>query len=143
MTPRRETWPPRQHDQEAHQLIEITPKPSGRDENAPAEADNAKPQLPLSRPPKIKGSAYWEALSRSLGLSLFYAEATKCQEEYPKVALWKGRRSRLLLHFIPVAASIVLLWFNLHGYYIGEEMAGLTGHDVAKENALQFAAKLQ
>ncbi|KAL6849858.1 hypothetical protein ACO1O0_009403 [Amphichorda felina] len=62
-----------------------------------------------------------------------------------KVVVYKSHKVAslsLLAHLFPIFGCIVLLYFNLGGYYIGSELTGLSGQDSAKVNALQFAAKV-
>ena len=46
------------------------------------------------------------------------------------------------IHFVPIAAVLVLVILNWRGYYIGGELAGAVGQNDAKFIGLQFAAKL-
>ncbi|KJX97936.1 hypothetical protein TI39_contig452g00016 [Zymoseptoria brevis] len=67
------------------------------------------------------------------------------QEETEKVAFSKSRRLvmvRSLLHLLPVAIAVILIYFNIWQYYVGGELAGPTGQDSQKLGALQFAGKL-
>lgn len=43
---------------------------------------------------------------------------------------------------IPVSAAILLVSFNIYGYYIGGELSGPSGYDDVKLSGLQFASKL-
>lgn len=50
--------------------------------------------------------------------------------EEEKVAFHKSRRVALmrgLIHWVPLAAAVVLIWFNIARYYIGGELSGETG----------------
>lgn len=47
-----------------------------------------------------------------------------------------------LIHFIPISATVFLVFLNWRGYYIGQEMPGRTGEDGAKFFGLQLAVKL-
>jgi hypothetical protein len=88
-------------------------------------------------------------LLRALGLSLLWNIWLKIirrpKTEEPKQAM---RRSRwivtltLTTHLLPICAAITLVFFNIRGYYIGGELAGLSGYDDVKLSALQFTAKL-
>ncbi len=76
---------------------------------------------------------------------LKYTGLGKPFPEPKKVALRKNRWKAFSagkIHFIPVATTIVLMGFNLTGYYIGSELTGPTGYDDQKFILLQFAAKL-
>ena len=46
------------------------------------------------------------------------------------------------IHVVPIAASLVVIYLNWRGFYIGEELEGAVGQDDAKLLALQFASKL-
>ena len=46
------------------------------------------------------------------------------------------------MHFLPMAASFLLVFWNLRGFYIGGELEGPSGQDDVRLLALQFAAKL-
>lgn len=84
------------------------------------------------------------SLFRALGLSLMYAALTRHNEE-KKVALTRDRRLaafRCIFHIFPAGLSIALAYLNIHGYYIGGELAGSSGTDSVKLGALQFAAKM-
>lgn len=59
--------------------------------------------------------------------------------------MWRDHRNAAKagrVHLIPIIATIILLVFNLNGYYIGSELAGPSGLDDQKFFLLQFAAKL-
>ena len=65
--------------------------------------------------------------------------------EPKKIAIRKDRRMAMLagsIHFIPVAATIIICYLNLAGYYIGSELTGISNQDNQKFIGLQFAAKL-
>jgi hypothetical protein len=66
--------------------------------------------------------------------------------EQPKQAMNKGLAISVLgviaAHLLPVSAAILLVSLNLHGYYIGGELAGPIGYDDVKLSGLQFSAKL-
>ena len=91
---------------------------------------------------------------RALGLSIFSAALfailpTKVvshgQHENKKVAVSRDRRLSALrcwIHFLPTGLSVALAYLNIHGYYIGGELAGASGQDSAKLGALQLAAKM-
>jgi hypothetical protein len=68
------------------------------------------------------------------------------RKEEPKQAVNKGLTTAILslvaTHLVPVSAALVLISFNLHGYYIGGELSGPSGYDDVKLSGLQFAAKL-
>jgi len=88
-------------------------------------------------------------LLRALGLSLVWNIATKLlrhpRKEVPKQAMRQGRlvvALALSVHVIPMGTAIALIWLNVHGYYIGGELAGPSGWDDLKLSGLQFASKL-
>lgn len=65
--------------------------------------------------------------------------------EEKKIAIRKDHWMASLagaIHLIPVSASLTLIVLNCYGYYIGGELAGISGQDDAKFLGLQFAAKL-
>lgn len=66
--------------------------------------------------------------------------------EEPKQAVQKGLLTAVFtivaVHLLPVSAALLLIAFNIHGYYIGGELSGPSGYDDAKLSGLQFAAKL-
>jgi hypothetical protein len=51
-----------------------------------------------------------------------------------------GHICSLTLYVVPVATSILLLWFNGHGFYIGGELSERSGDDDWKLFGLQVAA---
>jgi hypothetical protein len=70
----------------------------------------------------------------------------KTQPNEPEVAVssspWQAIR-QVLIHIIPVLATIVLVWLNARGYFIGAQLAGPSSlSDDLKLHLLQFAAKL-
>jgi hypothetical protein len=50
--------------------------------------------------------------------------------------------SLLVAHFLPISGALTLVYLNLHGYYVGGELAGPSGYDDVKLSGLQFSAKL-
>jgi len=68
------------------------------------------------------------------------------ETELPKQAVNKGISVVLITiltaHALPAGVAIALISLNIHGYYIGGELAGPSGHDDIKLSGLQFAAKL-
>ena len=61
----------------------------------------------------------------------------KDETEKPKVALDKDRKNaciRSLVHVVPLAGALVLIWLNSVQYFVGTNLEGTVG--------LQFAAKL-
>lgn len=46
------------------------------------------------------------------------------------------------IHFIPIAATVIICYLALAGYYIGSELTGISNEDSERFIGLQFAAKL-
>ena len=70
---------------------------------------------------------------------------SRVHDERPKVAICNRRSTaltRCAVHILPTLLSLNFIILNFHGYYIGDELAGPSGSDGQKINALQFAAKL-
>jgi hypothetical protein len=49
---------------------------------------------------------------------------------------------RCVVHLIPISAAVLLVALNASNYWIGGELAGVSGQDAQKLGALAFAAKL-
>jgi hypothetical protein len=91
---------------------------------------------------------------RALGLSILtyaypaiFAKRTRpsSDHEEKKVAISRHRglaALRCCIHIVPIGVSVTLAYLNIHGYYIGGELAGPSGQDSAKLGGLQFAAKM-
>ena len=47
------------------------------------------------------------------------------------------------IHLLPCAASIIIIFFNLKGYFIGFELAGIPNRTTSDLALLQIAAKIQ
>lgn len=86
---------------------------------------------------------------RSVGLGVLSASHsrrhTSRRPEEKKVVIetsfWIAL-ARCCVHIIPVTGSIILLWFNFYGYYIGSQLSGPGWiSDDVKFHLLQFAAK--
>jgi hypothetical protein len=82
-----------------------------------------------------------------MGLSLLLKlSRRKIYDEKPKQAVHRGLPTAiftlLAAHLLPVTAALLLVAFNIRGYYVGGELAGDPGYDDAKLSGLQFAAKL-
>lgn len=99
--------------------------------------------------PFIKPSIL-ELWFRSLRLSMVWNACRRASPwsgtELPKQAVQKGRlvgvSSLVAAHLLPFAAAVLLIFLNVHSYYIGGELAGPIGHDDVKLSGLQFASKL-
>lgn len=81
---------------------------------------------------------------RAVGLGIF----TKLvhRPEPPKLLIRKSRRvalARSAVHILPATISIILIYINLSGRFIGSELEGPQGKDSLKMALLQVAAKLQ
>ncbi|KAK5657598.1 hypothetical protein OQA88_3177 [Cercophora sp. LCS_1] len=84
------------------------------------------------------------------GLAFIYYGIAKARkwdppEEEEKVAMNKNRGTALfrgIIHLIPVAGCLVLIYLNASSYYVGGELAGWQDQDFQKLAALQFAAKI-
>ncbi|KAK4675912.1 hypothetical protein QC764_506510 [Podospora pseudoanserina] len=81
---------------------------------------------------------------RAVGLGIF----TKLVQrpEPPKLLIRKSRRvalARSAVHILPATISIILIYINLSGRFIGSELEGPQGKDSLKMALLQVAAKLQ
>jgi len=90
-----------------------------------------------------------QTLFKALRLNAVYGLVARCggkrNQEVEKVAIFKHRGHAFLrsfIHLIPVGAAFALVLINAHQYYIGGELAGVSGQDAQKLAALQFAAKL-
>lgn len=88
-------------------------------------------------------------LMRALGLEVLSCSVQSLlgsHSEERKVVIEQSRWvaiCRSAVHMLPVAASITLFYFNIHGYYIGGSLSGtLAISDSVKLNMLQFAAKI-
>lgn len=84
---------------------------------------------------------------RSIGLGIisFKLTSRKHRHEGKKVVInisvWVAL-SRCGVHIAPLLATITLLWFNIHGFFIGASLAGPQScSDDVKLALLQFAAK--
>jgi hypothetical protein len=88
---------------------------------------------------------------KAIGLGILPAkllsrlEKNKSTHEEPKIvintSIWIAL-GRCSVHILPTAGSIVLYWFNLYGYYIGSELAGLQSWSTdVKLHILQFVSK--
>lgn len=80
---------------------------------------------------------------RSVGLGI--ATITKGQEG-AKVLVVQSRRvalSRCGVHILPSVVSVILITFNLLGYFIGTQLQGPQGQDAIKLGVLQVCAKAQ
>lgn len=80
------------------------------------------------------GNRYFRHLCKTSRLHLLYSIWAKLSGhddlEEEKVAFHKSRRiafMRGLIHWIPLAAAVVLISFNIAQYYIGGELSGETG----------------
>ena len=91
----------------------------------------------------------WRALGIDLflkgfkGALPFFKAGTVVEKQ--KTALCDGRLialTRCAIHVLPVLITLTFLTLNYIEYYIGDELAGISGKDSQKLNALQFAAKL-
>lgn len=102
------------------------------------------------KPAKSTQGTLFQTLCSALHLQiLYYAIASRLWgnrvDEETKMPVKRSRPHAILrctIHVIPVAAALLLVSFNLHGYYIGGELAGAVGQDTQKLAGLQFAAKL-
>ena len=97
------------------------------------------------------GQSRGQRLSRALGITFVYhlyhgiRHHGQPVEEPKKIAIKQDIWMACLfgsIHFIPIAAALVIIILNWRGYYIGGELAGVVGQDDAKFIGLQFAAKL-
>ena len=66
----------------------------------------------------------WSLLGLAGGLGLFFFSSNlhRYKRIYPGIEIYKIRHailSRYFIHAVPVAISLILLWINLKGYYIG------------------------
>ena len=90
-------------------------------------------------------------LTRALGIGLLYEliyhkryPAQKISEPQKK-AIRIDRRMAIFagsIHFIPIAATVIICYLAWAGYYIGGELSGIGNEDSEKFIGLQFAAKL-
>lgn len=100
-----------------------------------------------------------QRLARALGVTLIYHFICRFLHRF---SCWKGRQlgqpveeKKIAIqkdivtaclagsiHVVPIAASLVVVYLNWRGFYIGEELEGAVGQDDAKLLALQFASKL-
>ena len=87
-----------------------------------------------------------ERCFRLLHLSTLFNLYRGLRVEQPKQAVYKSLPIAIFglfaAHMVPVFAAMTLVILNFHGYYIGGELAGPSGHDDVKLSGLQFAAKL-
>ncbi|KAL2049419.1 hypothetical protein ABVK25_010323 [Lepraria finkii] len=90
-------------------------------------------------------------LCRALGIGLLYEliylkrhPAQKISEPQKK-AIRIDRRMAIFagsIHFIPIAATVIICYLAWAGYYIGGELTGINNEDSEKFIGLLFAAKL-
>lgn len=105
---------------------------------------NTRPVSSVIPKPRSRFRRLSTLLGKIFQLALKFTHFGKPFPEKEKVALWRSRRKVLIacrVHCIPVAATTILLYLNLRGYYIGRELSGLSGYDDQKFILLQFAAK--
>ncbi|MCJ1402849.1 hypothetical protein MMC11_006070 [Xylographa trunciseda] len=111
-----------------------------------------KHALHTSNPGVDRSPTRLENVARALGLGLFYRiilqsfRKTKGHDhELPKIGIhydYKLALLTLLIHAVPVAVCLVLLYFNIKGFYIGYILSGIPGEDSLKQNLLQISAKI-
>ena len=99
---------------------------------------------PMRLPTLMQKSRYF---LRSIGLRIisFEIPSRKHKPEDKKVVInmsvWVAL-SRCGVHIIPLLGTITLLWFNVHGFFIGASLAGpRSWSNSVKLEFLQFAAK--
>lgn len=93
----------------------------------------------------------WSLLgpAAGLGLCFFVSNMHRYKHIYPGIEIHKIRHANLshyFIHIVPVSVSLMLLWINLKGYYIGIRLP--FSPDDGQGNAvvlapLQVAAKIQ
>ena len=83
--------------------------------------------------------ALFSKIEDVLPLSVRSTGLVQSNHERPKIALRKSRWRagiRCLVHALPLAAAVILLYLNLSNYYVGSTFSQ------ESQTALQFAAKL-
>ena len=85
----------------------------------------------------------FESFIRSIGLGI--TTITKGPELAKPIVVRSAKvaLSRCGVHILPSCVSIVLITFNLLGYYIGPELQGISHQDSVKNGVLQICAKAQ
>ncbi|KAM5352797.1 hypothetical protein ACJ41O_005519 [Fusarium nematophilum] len=94
------------------------------------------------RPPTV---SRFRTLLRSIGLSILTFLRGDSSEP-PKVLYESSFRvalARCAVHLVPAVLSVGLITLNMFGYFIGDELEGVSNQDNLKMGLLQIAAKVQ
>ncbi|KAK4187334.1 hypothetical protein QBC35DRAFT_474580 [Podospora australis] len=100
---------------------------------------------PPAATPKRGHSTSGHSLIRNVGLGIVAKSLFHSSHEQPKILIRQSRRvalARCAIHLLPASISIALVYFKIHGYFIGFELQGLQYQDSLKNAMLQVAAKL-
>lgn len=92
----------------------------------------------------------WSVFLRNIGLSILFNLVRPYWvrgNELPKVIINKSAiiaLIRCIVHIVPISVTIVLTYFNLSGYFVGNQLTvASVGSIAADALALQIGAKIQ